>query len=401
MKILVLNYEFPPLGGGAANAAYHLMREFARTSDLSFEVVTSSTGARSVELFSPNIRVHFLDIGKKGDLHFQTYRDLITYSWKSFRYSKSLLSHEKCDLCHAFFGIPCGYIASRLRLPYIVSLRGSDVPFFNERFRIADRLLFKRMSVKVWRKARRVVANSEGLRELARRTSPGQAIDLVPNGVDADTFAPLYKGGSRGDSSPAGTLPIPPTPLEPTGATVRVICVARLIRRKRIDVLIRAMAQLRGKNVSLHLAGTGNEEGNLKDLAREMGVEDRVHFEGYVDHDRIPAFYQSGDMFVLPSVNEGMSNTVLEAMACGLPVLMNDTGGASELLEEGVNGFLLGKDDVSDVVEKISRYLDSPELRRRHGCEARKKAEGLSWRSVADQYAEIYREVASTFGEES
>lgn len=374
MKILVLNYEFPPLGGGAANATSHLMREFTMMPEFSFDVVVSSVGGQSVELSSENVRIHFLDIGKKGSLHYQTYRDLLAYSWKAYRYSKDLLSREPFDLCHAFFGIPCGYIAMKLGIPYIVSLRGSDVPFFNQRFSLADRLLFSRMSVKIWRRARRVVANSKGLKNLALETSPNQAIKVIPNGIDVDAFAP-GAGSGKG---------------------LRVVCVARMISRKRIDLLIRAMAELRDVDVSLGLVGTGNQESDLKALAEEIGVADRVEYKGLVDHSDMPSFYRSGDLFVLPSINEGMSNTVLEAMASGLPILMNNTGGAAELLEDDVNGFLLEKDSVSDIAGKIRRFVGNPDLLRRLGIESRRKAENLSWKSTAEQYARIYNEICAT-----
>src|SRR3989344_4881417 len=133
-RVLVLNYEFPPLGGGAGNATYYLLKEFAKYPDLEIDLVTSSVDTFRVEKFAGNITIHFLNIGKRGNLHYQTNQKLLMYSWKSYWYSKKLMEEKEYDLCHAFFGIPCGYVAMMLRLPYIVSLRGSDVPFYNKRF---------------------------------------------------------------------------------------------------------------------------------------------------------------------------------------------------------------------------------------------------------------------------
>ncbi len=376
MKILVLNYEFPPLGGGAGHVTCQLLRAFEKRPDLSFDLVTSSSRGAGLETFSENARIHYLDIGKTGDLHYQTNRDLLAYSWKSYRYAKNLVAQGGYDLCHAFFGVPCGFVAGRLGLPYGVSLQGSDVPFFNERFKIPDRLVFRRLSKRIWRRASWVVANSEGLRDLALTTSPRQRIEIIPNGVDVDLFQPGEKSGSG----------------------LRVVCAARLIRRKRIDLLIRAMDELRDENVTLALAGTGNEEERLKDLARDLGLEERVRFAGYVEHDKVPAFFQAADLFVLPSVSEGMSIAVLEAMASGLPILMNDTGGSSEVLEDGANGFLLETGSVPDIVRKIREYLGNRDLLRRQGSVSRKKAEGLSWGMIADRYADLYRQVRPSGG---
>ena len=83
MKILMLNYEFPPLGGGAANAIFYLLREFAQYEDLQIDLVTSSVTSYAQERLSDNIRIFLLDIAKTGNLHYQVSKDLITYALKS------------------------------------------------------------------------------------------------------------------------------------------------------------------------------------------------------------------------------------------------------------------------------------------------------------------------------
>ena len=178
-RILLLNYEFPPLGGGAANATYHLLKEYSKRKDIKVDLITSSTGEYSEEQFAKSIRIYFLDIGKKGNIHYQTNKDLLTYSWKAYKLGKKLVRKNHYDLVHAFFGIPCGYIASKLGLPYIVSLRGSDVPFYNKRFYWPDKLLFRRLSKKVWKDSKATITNSEGLKELALRSDPKQNINVI------------------------------------------------------------------------------------------------------------------------------------------------------------------------------------------------------------------------------
>ena len=376
MRVLMLNYEFPPLGGGAGHAMACMLRKFAAWPDLIIDVVTSSAGAAREERMADNITVRCLDIGKRGGRHYQTMRDLLAYALKARRAARRLVADRRYDVCHAFFGIPCGWIARGLDLPYIVSLRGSDVPFYNERFRLLDRLLFARMSRGIWREAAFVVANSAGLRALALRTSPEQDIQVIPNGVDTDEFRPR-PGGHEG---------------------LRVLCVARLIARKRVDVLIRAVAELRDQDVRLTLAGEGNQEQALRALAIECGAGEKVRFAGNVPRDSMPALYQENDVFVLPSANEGMSNAALEAMACGLPIVMTDTGGAQELLCDAEDGFLVGKGSVREVAQALHRYLDDPGLVCGHGARSRQIAEGLSWGQVAGKYAELYARAAGGRG---
>ncbi len=363
----MLNYEFPPLGGGAAQANRNILRALAGKADLEIDLVTSSVGESRQEQIAPGQTIHFVDIGKRGSLHYQTNRDLLAYSLRAYRYARALKKQQHYDLCHAFFGIPCGVMAWRLGLPYIVSLRGSDVPFYNARFRVPDTLLFKLLSTHVWSRAATVVANSEGLRDLALQSAPDQAIDVIPNGVDTTIFRP-------GE------------PLDTNGG-LRILTVARLIQRKGIEYLIDAMAQLGDDRATLTIVGEGNQREALAARAADLG--DRVRFLGALPNAQLPSVYRTHDVFVLPSLNEGMSNTVLEAMASGLPILMTRTGGARELIEPGVNGDFI-EPDGADIARALHAYLQRPALIRSHGAHSRAKAEVRGWDDVAAAYLALY-----------
>ncbi len=372
MRVLMLNYEYPPLGGGAANATQQILAALAEDDGLHIDLVSSSTGATSIEEIAPQQRIHFLDIGKDGNLHYQSNRDLLAYAWRAYGYARKLMAGNDYDVCHAFFGIPCGALAWRLGLPYIVSLRGSDVPFYNERFRVPDTLLFQRLSRRVWKKSGAVVANSEGLRKLALESAPRQPISVIPNGVDTTLFQP-------------GILP--ETPL-------RILIVARLIQRKGIGYLIEAVRRLASDKVELTIAGDGKQRVELEAQVEAAELCGSVRFLGVVAHDDLPAVYQSHHVFVLPSLNEGMSNTVLEAMATGLPVLMTDTGGAAEMVASGKNGYLLEARSADSIVAALEHYIDEPALIGRHGARSRVKAESMSWQTVAAAYRACYTNVA-------
>ncbi|MCP4643905.1 MAG: glycosyltransferase family 4 protein [bacterium] len=376
MRVLMLNYEYPPLGGGAANATAHILREFATQPDMEVDLVTSSIGAPEQRVLSENVRIHLLDIGKRGNLSFQSQRDLLVYSWKALRYARGLTRAKSYDLCHAFFGIPCGYIASRLNLPYIVSLRGSDVPGFNERFRVPEALFLTGLSRRVWRRAARVIANSAGLRQLALETAPSQAIDIIENGVDCETYRP-------------GPVP---------GEGLRALCVSRLTSRKGIDLAVRAIALMKQEHATLTICGTGDQEFHLKRLCGNLGLNDRVTFLGHLEKEALVRAYQSHDVMVLPSKHEGMSNAALEAMACGLPVLMSDTGGARELLVNDRNGLLLRDRTPEDIAANLTLYAHDPDRVRRHGVAARATAESKSWRTVAEAYVGAYHDIAGRNG---
>lgn len=368
MKILMLNYEFPPLGGGAGRAMQNILRQWCGREGLRIHVVTSALGEAGTEQMAPNIRLHFLDIGKRSAVHHQSARDLLAYSWRAWRCGRRLMGEIEFDLCHAFFGIPCGVIARQLGLPYIVSLRGSDVPFYSERFRVADRLVFRWLSRRVWRGASAVVANSRGLRRLALRTAPQEDIEVIPNGVDTDLFHP--DGASEGP--------------------LKVLCVARLIPRKRVDLLIRAVAALE-EDVRLTVVGEGPEEAHLRRVVSREGLEERVRLEGYVPHEDLPELYRAHDVFALPSKNEGMSNTALEALASGLALVMTPTGGAEELLEDGGNGYVVAPGSARSLATALRGYATRRGLVREHGRRSRRMAQKMSWQRVSRDYLALYR----------
>jgi len=372
MRILMLNYEFPPLGGGAANATYYLLKEFSKYENIEIHLVTSSVGKFKVEEFSENITIHYLDIGKNDNLHYQSNLDLLTYSWKSYNYCKKLIKSQKFDIMHAFFGIPCGYIAMKLKnkfnIPYIVSLRGSDVPFYNKRFYLLDTVLFKHLSKKIWQSAKAVVANSEGLKNLAKESSKGQEISVIFNGVDINGFKPKEQL-NRSESE-----------------KLILISTGRLIKRKGYEYLIKALSNL--KNVELQLIGDGNLRQELENMAKRLNSN--VTFLGKKEHHELPELLRNSDIFILPSLNEGMSNSILEAMACGLPVVTTKTGGTEELIKG--NGFIVNKTNSDDLKKTILSYTLNKELIVQHGNKSIEIVSGMSWEVVAVKYGGLYHD---------
>lgn len=363
--VLMLNYEFPPLGGGSGNANFYLLKEFSKLPDLRIDLVTSSVNKYRIEKFSENITIHFLDISKAGDnLHNQSNKDISIYLVKAWSYARMLQKQNKFDLCHAFFSIPCGFIAMNLGLSYIVSLRGSDVPFHNNRFYWPDKLFFQRLNKIIWNRAKVVIANSEGLKELAQKTAPAQEFIVINNGVDVKQFQP------HSDKN--------------INRKVKLISIGRLVEQKGYIYLLEAIKNM--ENVELALVGDGNLMGRLKAMAEKKNIN--VTFLGMIEHDRVADYLREANIFVLPSLNEGMSNAILEAMACGLPIIATDTGGSRELITD--NGFIIEKGSIKALERAISIYLDDHNLINEHGSRSRLYAERMSWDNIAKKYLQAY-----------
>lgn len=374
MRILLLNYEYPPLGGGAGNATFYLLRELAKRPGLSIDAIVSGVGSDRQERFSGAITIHFLNIGKGANLHLQTNRDLVTYAWRAYRLARSLTKRRHYDVVQAFFGIPCGLIAWRLGPPFIISLRGSDVPGYNSRFRLFDHLVFTRLNRLLWRRARAVIANSEGLRRLALKTAPNQPIKVIPNGVDTEEFLPVSV---------------------PVKRPFTILSASRLIRRKGIEYLIEGFSGflMNNKIARLVLVGSGDLEPILRRRVEELGISSAVDFRGVVAHAQMPTVYQSADVFVLPSLNEGMSNAILEAMACGLPVVTTDTGGAAELVDRR-NGIIIQKENAAAITRALREVAAAPGQGVALGLASRQRAKLFSWPAVANHYYNLYQSYA-------
>lgn len=367
--LLILNYEYPPLGGGAANATFNLVRELSNWPDLQVTVITSAVGSARIEQPADNVTLHFLDIGKTADsLHYQSFRDLIVYGWKAWRYVRRLPKQQQFDVVHAFFGIPCGFVARFLGIPYIVSLRGSDVPGYSPRMQKLERLGLRRLSRWVWRGAAAVTVNSAGLGELAARTLAAD-YPIIPNGVDTELFAPAGGGGDR--QSAAAQVP-----------GLRLVSTGRLIPRKGYHLLIPALRP----DDSLVLIGDGPELAALQQLS----VGKQVRFLGEQPREVIARELQRADVFVLPSANEGMSNSLLEAMAAGLPVVVTDVGGTREL----VNGNGVVLDDRSTTALQDALQLLHVSDLQTMSKKSRDIALEFSWSAMAEAYIQLYRSVS-------
>lgn len=391
MKILFFNYEYPPLGGGAAHATENILKEYAKYPDLEVDLVTSSFDSEyHLDKLSDSICIHRLPIGKnEQNAMYQSQKQLLVYSWKAYFFARKLIKKAKREkksfnLSHSFFAVPCGFISMLLKfefgLPYIISIRGSDVPYYSERF-MRIYFILKWPIVFIWKMSSAVIANSSVIKNLALKSNHCQEIGVIYNGVYTDVFRP--------EESPA--------PHE----NFTILCASRLSRRKGFNYAIDAFAKIYKKYPNLRLTiagGEGNAEGELKQQVKDFGIEDKVYFTGLVDpNTEFVHHHRASDVFVLPSDNEGMSNNMLEAMASGMPIIMTPTGGADELINEGVNGFIVKFRDGADIAEKLEKLINNPELTKSMGEESRKIAEKMSWKNVAREYFEVYGKVAKKY----
>lgn len=369
-RILLLNYEYPPIGGGAGKATKNLLKEFSKRNDIVVDVLTSKPERRDVkEKFSENITVYKVGIAKKN-LHYWRKSEVLEWLFRADRYYRRMIAENEYAAAHAFFGFPTGWLCYRQRkkLPYIISLRGSDVPGYNVRLGI-DYILLGGLFKKIWNEAQFVVANSLGLKGLGEKFMPNLDIGVIHNGIYTDVYFPREE---QRLSSP-----------------VKLLTVCRLIKRKRIDLLIAAVAQAKrqGIKVELNIAGGGNLLEELKEYAENLGVSRQVHFLGRIESDRMPEVYRQNDIFVMSSEHEGMSNAMLEAMASGLPIVTTKCEGVEELIND--NG-VVAEANPKSICDAVLRIISDENVYLSMSAASRLRGNTFEWSDVCRQYLDIY-----------
>jgi glycosyltransferase involved in cell wall biosynthesis len=160
--------------------------------------------------------------------------------------------------------------------------------------------------------------------------------------------------------------------IDHAGSKALIGSVGRLTRQKGFDVLLKAFARLKQPECALLITGVGEEEPALRGLSTQLGIQDRVHFIGY--RRDVPAFLKTLDLYVHPARFEGMPNALLEAMAAGCPIVATSVDGSTELIEDGVHGWLVPPENPDALGYAIDAALRDQNEARRRGIAARQKA---------------------------
>jgi glycosyltransferase involved in cell wall biosynthesis len=375
MRILMLNNEFPPLGGGMGTVNLALFKQFAPNPDLEIDLITSAiNGAQEFEQFSDKIRIFKVPVWNQN-IHHSSNRELTLFAALALFKAHKLHKDNGYDFCFSWSSVPAGAVALALfnivDLPYMVRVSGPDIPGFEPRYRHLY-LLLTPLLRSIWRNAAPLIAKCQEEVAMIQAVDPNVKVKIIPNGVDLSGF---YPGPPIPDQGP-----------------LRILCSARLIERKGQHHLILAVKKLaeEGVYVNVDLLGTGDSLAEFQKLAQKYCVDDRVHFLGYIPREEIPKYYTQAHVFVLPSQNEGMSLAALEAMAAGMPLVVTRTGGVKSLVEEGVNGFTLDWADVNTLARHINRLSEGRSLARHMGKASRERAEKFKWDAVARKYLELF-----------
>ena len=264
-------------------------------------------------------------------------------------------------------------LARALGKPVVITARGTDLNLFPQTYPLVRRLI-----VRAAHRADALITVCAALEDvLVDLGLPKGKVTVLRNGVDLELFRPLPREPLRAALGLVG----------PT-----LLSVGYLIERKGHHLVIEAMASLPGHR--LLVVGEGPERAALEALALRLGVADRVRFLGSVPHDRLAEIYAAADLLVLASSREGWANVLLEAMACGTPVVATALWGTPEVVDRPAAGRLMAERSAAAIVAAVEAHVADPPER----AATRLHAERFSWDATTAGQLALFRRVLAARG---
>ncbi|PCH98462.1 MAG: hypothetical protein COB85_01480 [Bacteroidetes bacterium] len=347
LKILILNYEYPPIGGGGGVISKHIAEGLC---GLGYETTVITTWIKGElelenELGWPTV----VRLKSKRENNYRS-NPIEMLSWISAakKYLSIFLLTNTIDLCFANFALPGGevalYVKRRFNIPYVLISHGHDIPWV----RPLDHLIVYHAIT--YNRIKKICLNSEinFMQSNLMKSNIDKFLGpeyhnknvVISNGVDVEKFKPKMKSENQ---------------------TFNIVFVGRLVTQKDPAILLKAVRQLamRTLKYELNIYGDGPLRKELQTMCVNYGISDCVKFHGKIEEDEMPEVYENASLLVAPSRSEGMSISILEALATGLYVLTTPVSGNNELIVDGENGELLeiGNDKV--FAERIYNFYHS------------------------------------------
>lgn len=367
MRILMLNYEFPPLGGGASPVTLSLSRELVMAGN-EVDVVTMGFRGLKYRENIDGVNIYRVPALRSRQDICRTY-EMLSFDLTALPFCLSLVKERQYDINHTHFVIPTSVISYCLKkltgLPYIVTCHGSDIEGYNpDRFRNLHRFI-RPFWGPLARGASYLTSPSEGLKRLILEKDANIRVRVIHNGL----YIPEVKSNSR---------------------ECKILMVSRLFERKGFQYVLEALREIDFKG-DVNIVGDGPYRKKLEEMAR--GIDKNIRFWGYIDSSspEYRSLYASSSIFVFPSKMESFGLVLLEAMAYGLAVI---TTSISSLKEVGGDSCLYVRpENTSDIRFAIERLLKDSLLRKELQEKARARAMKFAWPEITKEFLSLYEEV--------
>jgi len=342
MKILIVNFEYPPLGGGGGVATSQVAEELARRHEV--HVLTTRFGDSAREEKMNGVNIHRVNVMGRNRLSTASLISLVAFAPAAGWRGMILCWGKKFDVINAQFvvpsGVPAVILAKLFRIPFVLSFIGGDI------FDPSKGISPHRYAVLRWlirliaKQAQARTAISEDTKRRARELHKVRG-DIVVTHLGVEKWGNVVS-------------------LPETGGRRYFISVGRLIPRKRYETLLEAWREI---ECDLIIVGSGPLEDGLKNRIRVWGLDNKVSLTGFVSEDQKRKLLMGAIGYVSAAEHEGFGIVFLEAMQAGLPIVATDTGGQTDFLSRGENALLARPGDVSALRAAINEILGDDALR--------------------------------------
>jgi glycosyltransferase involved in cell wall biosynthesis len=371
MKILTLNYEYPPIGGGGATVTAQLCEHLVQLGH-SVDVVTMRHKDLPAEETINGVNIFRIPSYRKQADICKTH-EMATYLLGGRKPALKLAQQNHYDIIHTHFIIPTGflvqYIHKHTGIPYLITCHGSDVPGYNpDRFGLQHKLLMPYWK-KLVRTAPALVSPSMALRDLMISHCPILNVSVIPNGYETAYFQQRKKEGNS------------------------ILLCSRLLPRKGFQYVIKAVKDL-SLDWQVHIIGEGPYRQTLEQIAEDSKTP--ITFHGWLDRDdpKFRELYETSEIFIFPSEMENFPTVLLEAMSAGCAIITSTAGGCPEVVGEA--GILIEPKNTMGIGKAIMELTQSPEKRAKLSQAALVRVQQFTWQSIANRYLELYHTMANT-----
>ena len=377
MKILLLTYELPPVGGGGGRIAQDIAEKLAQRGHEIVIITSHLKGLPKEEILDGGIKIIRVPSLRKEAFR-AGFLTMGAYILSAFWAGSRLISIWRPDAIHVHFAVPTGVLAWALsklnKIPYLLTAHLGDVPGgAPEKTGKWFKWVFP-FTKAIWRDAAKVVAVSEFTRHLALKHYPVE-IEVIHNGVDIKALNP-------------GEIKIQSPP--------RITFAGRLMKQKNPIQIINTLAKLKDLEWDYVLLGDGPLRAEVEEEIAKYNLQDRFTLLGWVTPEDVIDWFGKSDILFMPSLTEGLPVVGVQALAMGLAMVVSNIGGFVDLVDEGKNGFLI--DDKDKYEEVLRELINNPEKLLSFKEASRKKAEEFSLEKIVTLYEEDLKEIASSTG---
>lgn len=380
-KILILNYEYPPLGGGAGIVTKHLSEQFLQkgfqvhivTTWFSGEPEYSSEGALTIVRLKSKRKVTY----KSNPI------EMLSWARYALNYFKQLPDSKQFEVCIANFTMPGGivakYIKKRWGIPFIVLSHGHDIPWFAPKQMLPWHIIAYPWIKSVLKQSSKNIVLNDELKKTADQFIGDEfhAKNLiVPNGMLMDKFKSGFDSNKK---------------------LTKILFVGRLVEQKDPISFIKACKYINDLNIPVHytMIGDGPLKSQIEKLVMELDIRN-IEIMGQVSHYEVLKAYENADILILPSREEAMSLVILESVSRGVYVITTDANASGRLIEEGINGNFVPYGQPKNISYAVADFYYNKYLKNYQYPEdlILSLIDKYSWDKIADQYLKILHEIS-------